>query len=118
MEAPQVDVKSQIEQLVGTHDVVLFMKGRRKLPQCGFSALVVTILDQLLDEYVTVNVLESPEVREGVKKYSNWPTLPQLYVKGRFVGGCDIVNAMHQSGELEQLLRERVGQTRAAAPVG
>ncbi|MEM9072993.1 MAG: Grx4 family monothiol glutaredoxin [Myxococcota bacterium] len=98
------DVRAQIESLVTSHPVVLFMKGTRGMPQCGFSARVVELLDEYLPEYKTVNVLEDPEVRQGIKEYSSWPTIPQLYVKGEFVGGCDIVTDMGQSGELDDVL--------------
>ncbi len=98
------DVHQRIQALVTEHPVVLFMKGTRSMPQCGFSARVVELLDEYLPEYVTVNVLEDPAVREGIKAFSSWPTIPQLYVKGQFVGGCDIVTEMGQSGELDELL--------------
>jgi len=90
----------RIKQEVGENDVVLFMKGTPNLPQCGFSGQVAKILGFLEVPYKGVNVLEDGEIREGVKQYSNWPTIPQLYVKGEFVGGCDIVREMFQSGEL------------------
>ena len=96
--------KAKIEGLVNGNDVVLFMKGSRHFPQCGFSATVVQILDQLVKEYQTVNVLADPEVRDAIKAYSQWPTIPQLYVRGDFVGGCDIVRDMFQAGELQELL--------------
>ncbi|MBX3251004.1 MAG: Grx4 family monothiol glutaredoxin [Myxococcales bacterium] len=99
----------EIEALVKENAVVLFMKGTRQSPQCGFSARVVEILDDYLPEYLTVNVLADAAVREGIKAYSSWPTIPQLYVKGTFVGGCDIVTEMNESGELESAL----GVTRA-----
>jgi monothiol glutaredoxin len=95
----------RIKQDVGAHDVVLFMKGTPNFPQCGFSGQVVKILDFLETPYKGVNVLEDAEIREGVKQYANWPTIPQLYVKGEFVGGCDIVREMFQSGELAGLLK-------------
>ncbi|MEM7410201.1 MAG: Grx4 family monothiol glutaredoxin [Myxococcota bacterium] len=98
------DMRSRIAALVQDHPVLLFMKGHRHMPQCGFSATVVQILDQLLPEYETVNVLEDPEIREGVKAFSSWPTIPQLYVGGEFQGGCDIVIEMYESGELQRLL--------------
>jgi monothiol glutaredoxin len=91
----------QIDETVKTNDVVLFMKGTPKFPQCGFSGQVVQILDYLGVEYGAVNVLEDEDIRQGVKAYSNWPTIPQLYVKGEFVGGCDIVREMFQAGELQ-----------------
>jgi monothiol glutaredoxin len=88
-------------------DVVLFMKGTPTFPQCGFSGQVVQILDYLGVTYSGVNVLESDELRQGIKEYSNWPTIPQLYVKGEFVGGADIVREMFQAGELQQLLKDK-----------
>jgi Grx4 family monothiol glutaredoxin len=84
--------------------VVLFMKGDRHTPQCGFSARVVQILDGLLPDYTTCDVLEEPEIRHGIKEYTRWPTVPQLYVRGEFVGGCDIISELHESGELQQVL--------------
>jgi len=93
-------VRVQIDQLVQSSEVVLFMKGNRGSPQCGFSATVVGILDSILSDYQTVDVLASPEIRDGIKIYSSWPTIPQLYVKGELVGGCDIVQEMLGSGEL------------------
>jgi monothiol glutaredoxin len=92
---------------VKSNDVVLFMKGNPTFPQCGFSGQVVQILDYLGVPYKGVNVLESDEMREGIKAYSNWPTIPQLYVKGEFVGGCDIVREMFQAGELQTMLSEK-----------
>jgi monothiol glutaredoxin len=97
-------LKQEFDDLVQKNDVVLFMKGNRQFPQCGFSATVVQILDDLLDTYETVNVLADPDVREGIKEYSEWPTIPQLYIKGEFVGGCDIIKQMHQAGDLETQL--------------
>jgi monothiol glutaredoxin len=97
-------VSSRIRDIVGGHDVVLFMKGVPASPQCGFSAAVVQILAKVGVKYGSVNVLEDGEIREGVKAFSNWPTIPQLYVKGEFIGGCDIVREMYQSGELKSLL--------------
>jgi monothiol glutaredoxin len=85
------------------------MKGNRRMPQCGFSATVVQILDHLIPEYTTVDVLQDPEVREGIKAYTQWPTIPQLYVKGEFVGGCDIVREMFQTGELQKTLGVEAG---------
>ena len=100
-----------IEQFIDTevksNDVVLFMKGTPQFPMCGFSGQVVQILDHLGVSYKGLNVLENDELRNGVKAYSNWPTIPQLYVKGEFVGGCDIVREMFQAGELQDLLREK-----------
>ena len=100
-------VHTFIAETVKDNPVVLFMKGTAEQPQCGFSALVVQILDHLGVDYATVNVLSSEELRQGVKSYSDWPTIPQLYVKGEFVGGCDIVKEMFQAGELKPLLVEQ-----------
>ena len=97
-------VKSKIEDYVNGHRVVLFMKGNRQQPMCGFSAKTVAALDSLLPEYLTVNVLDDPEIREGIKVYGNWPTIPQLYIDGELMGGCDIVLNMLNSGELHQTL--------------
>ena len=94
----------RIEQLVKNNDVVLFMKGRALFPQCGFSSRAVAILDRLGVSYETVDVLQDQEVRQGIKEYSDWPTIPQLYVKGEFVGGSDIMMEMFESGELQQML--------------
>ncbi len=96
--------RSQIEDLIKKHKVVLFMKGSRSFPQCGFSATVATILNSYVPKYETVNVLASPDIRDGIKEYSSWPTIPQLYIDGKFVGGCDIVKEMHQTGELAKVL--------------
>src|SRR5665213_943425 len=101
MSDPVVD---QITELVTQNKVVLFMKGNRHFPQCGFSAAVVRILDELLPAYKTVNVLTEPAIRDAVKTYSKWPTIPQLYVGGEFIGGSDIIRDMHASGELQKLL--------------
>ena len=91
--------KSKLESIIGSDRVVLFMKGDRSFPQCGFSATVVQILDTMVPDYTTVDVLSAPDVREGIKEFSSWPTIPQLYVRGEFVGGCDIITEMFQSGE-------------------
>jgi monothiol glutaredoxin len=96
-----------IAKTVADHPVVLFMKGSPDQPGCGFSAMVVQILDHLGVDFAGVNVLESDALRAGIKSYSDWPTIPQLYVKGEFVGGCDIVREMFQSGELKGLLAEQ-----------
>ena len=98
------EMRTQIDELVSSHRVVLFMKGTRQAPQCGFSAQVVGILDRLLPDYQTFDVLSAPDVRDGIKEYSSWPTIPQLYIEGEFVGGCDIVKEMHVSGELHETL--------------
>ena len=108
---PQREENMSIEQFIDnevkSNDVVLFMKGTPQFPQCGFSGQVVQILDYLSVPYKGLNVLENDELRNGVKAYSNWPTIPQLYVKGEFVGGCDIVREMFQAGELQGLLKEK-----------
>ncbi|HEY2751219.1 Grx4 family monothiol glutaredoxin [Phenylobacterium sp.] len=96
-----------IAKAVRDHPVVLFMKGVPEQPQCGFSAQVVQILDHLGADFVGVNVLQNDQLREGIKAFSDWPTIPQLYVKGEFVGGCDIVREMFQAGELKTFLEEQ-----------
>lgn len=99
------DIQQRIKEQVTTHPVVLYMKGSPQFPQCGFSANAVKILNALgVKEIFTVDVLQDPEIRQGVKEYANWPTIPQLYIKGKFVGGSDIMTEMYQSGELKQLL--------------
>jgi len=102
-----MSIEKFIENEVKSNDVVLFMKGTPQFPMCGFSGQVVQILDYLGVTYKGLNVLESDELRQGVKEYSNWPTIPQLYVKGEFVGGCDIVREMFQAGELQQALKDK-----------
>lgn len=97
-------LRARIQEIIDSDSVVLFMKGTRHFPQCGFSATVTQILSKLVPEYKTVNVLTDPAIREGIKAYSEWPTIPQLYVKGQFVGGCDIVRELFQSGELHGLI--------------
>ena len=96
-----------IKKAVTENDVVLFMKGTPTFPQCGFSSVVARVLDHVGVEYAAVNVLEDHAVREGIKTYSDWPTIPQLYVKGEFVGGCDIVKEMFEAGELQQLFKDK-----------
>jgi len=96
---------THIENLIKSNDVVLFMKGSKKMPQCGFSATVVNIMERLGVDFTDVNVLADPQIREGIKQFSNWPTIPQLYVKGEFIGGCDIAKEMYQSGELQEVLK-------------
>ncbi|HZF42461.1 MAG TPA: Grx4 family monothiol glutaredoxin [Sphingomonadaceae bacterium] len=96
----------RIEALVTSNDVVLFMKGTALFPQCGFSSRAVAILDHLGVAYQTVDVLQDPEIRQGIKAYSDWPTVPQLYVKGEFVGGSDIMMEMYEAGELQTLLND------------
>ncbi len=100
-------VHDSIQKLIEENPVMLFMKGTPAFPQCGFSATVVAILDHLGVDYESTNVLEDQDIREGVKSFSNWPTIPQLYVKGEFLGGCDIAKEMFQSGELKTLLEEQ-----------
>jgi monothiol glutaredoxin len=100
------ELRSKIEQLVNSSRVVLFMKGNKMFPQCGFSAQVVGLLKETGAEFETHNVLADPEVRQGLKEYSNWPTFPQLYVDGQLVGGCDIVTELHQNGELQKLVHK------------
>ncbi|HEY8596341.1 MAG TPA: Grx4 family monothiol glutaredoxin [Devosiaceae bacterium] len=101
------DINSFIDNAVKSNDVFLFMKGTPDFPQCGFSGRVVQILNYVGVEYGSANVLESEELREGIKAYTNWPTIPQLYVKGEFVGGADIVTEMFQAGELQSMLNEK-----------
>jgi len=101
------DAKQRIEALVKANDVVLFMKGTPLFPQCGFSSRAIAILDRLGAKYETVDVLQDAEIRQGIKEYSDWPTIPQLYVKGEFVGGSDIMMEMFQAGELQQLIEEK-----------
>ncbi len=105
--APESPIFERIRDDISTHDVVLFMKGSKKIPQCGFSSAVAQVLGHLGVEYKDVNVLADQELREGIKAFSDWPTIPQLYVKGEFVGGCDIVREMFQTGELQTLLKEQ-----------
>lgn len=109
------DANSQIDAEVKGNDVVLFMKGTPQFPMCGFSGQVVQILDYLGVPYKGVNVLENADIRQGIKDYSNWPTIPQLYVKGEFIGGCDITREMFQSGELVAMLQEKGVPVKAPA---
>ena len=102
-----MSIEQFIESEVRSNDVVLFMKGTPQFPQCGFSSQVVQILEHVGVPYKSLNVYDSTELRDGIKIYSNWPTIPQLYVKGGFVGGCDIVREMFQAGELQQLFIEK-----------
>jgi monothiol glutaredoxin len=108
------DLQHKIEQILSSDDVVLFMKGTKSFPQCGFSASVVNILNTLIPKYTTVNILSDADLRQGVKEYSEWPTFPQLYVKGELVGGADIVRSLHERGELADKLG--VEQAPATAP--
>ena len=110
------DIQNQIKETVEGNDVVLYMKGTKAMPQCGFSNRVAGILRSIGVEFTDVDVLADPEIRQGIKEYSEWPTIPQLYVKGEFVGGCDIVTEMTMSGELDQLFEKSgVAYDKAAA---
>jgi monothiol glutaredoxin len=109
------EVFERIQSEIGASPVMLYMKGTPMFPQCGFSARVVQILQHVGVPFQSANVLEDMELREGIKQFSQWPTIPQLYVKGEFVGGCDIVTEMFQSGELETLLAEKGIETNAQA---
>ena len=107
------DARTRIDELVSSNDVVLFMKGTALFPQCGFSSRAVAILDHLGVAFETVDVLQDPEIRQGIKDYSDWPTVPQLYVKGEFLGGSDIMMEMFEAGELQAMIEEK-GVKRAA----
>jgi monothiol glutaredoxin len=107
------DTSARIDEIVKSKDIVLFMKGTALFPQCGFSSRAVAILDHLGVEFETVDVLQDAEIRQGIKEYSDWPTVPQLYVKGEFVGGSDIMMEMFEAGELHQLMADK-GVARAA----
>ena len=101
-----MSIQEEIKQFVNSNRVVLFMKGTKQFPQCGFSSRTVQILQAAgCNDFVTVNVLENPEIRQGIKEYANWPTIPQLYVNGEFVGGSDILMEMYEAGELQDLLK-------------
>ena len=108
-------VFDRIKQDIGQNDVVLYMKGTPVFPQCGFSAAVVQVLSQLGVKFKGIDVLTDPSLRQGVKDFSQWPTIPQLYVKGEFVGGCDIIREMFQAGELQDVLKEKGVPVKAAA---
>ncbi|PWG01457.1 Grx4 family monothiol glutaredoxin [Sphingosinicella humi] len=101
------DIKARLDEIVSKNDIVLFMKGTALFPQCGFSSRAVAILDHLGVAFETVDVLQDPEIRQGIKDYSDWPTIPQLYVKGEFVGGSDIMMEMFEAGELQQLMADK-----------
>ncbi len=107
-------VFERIKSDISENDVVLYMKGTPIFPQCGFSAAVVGVLTHLGVKFKGINILEDAELRQGIKEFSSWPTIPQLYVKGEFIGGCDIVREMYQSGELQQMLGQKGIQTKAA----
>ncbi len=106
------DINARIASLVGENDVVLFMKGTPLFPQCGFSSRAIAILDHCGVQYESVDVLQDMEIRQGIKSFSDWPTIPQLYIKGEFVGGSDIMMEMFEAGELKQML-EQVGAAKA-----
>jgi monothiol glutaredoxin len=101
------EILKSIQQIIDNSNVVLFMKGTPDMPMCGFSGVVVHILQNLGVPFTGINVLDDDEIRQGIKEFTNWPTIPQLYVKGEFVGGCDIVREMYESGELQSLLAEQ-----------
>jgi monothiol glutaredoxin len=109
-------VQERIEREIREHDVVLFMKGTPVFPQCGFSRLVVQVLSHLGVKFKGIDVLSEPALRQGIKAFSDWPTVPQLYIKGEFVGGCDIVREMYETGELAQLLAARQIRMAAVTP--
>ena len=100
------DIKEQIQKTVTSNDVVLYMKGTKEMPQCGFSSKVAGVLNYMNVDYTDVNVLADEGIRQGIKDFSDWPTVPQLYVKGEFIGGCDIITEMTLSGELDTLFKE------------
>mgnify|MGYP001457276948 CR=1 FL=1 len=102
-----MDIKSEIENIINKNEICLFMKGIPEAPQCGFSMAVSNILKHLNVSFKAINVLENEEIRNGIKIYSDWPTIPQLYVKGEFVGGCDIIKEMYEKGELKELLENK-----------
>ncbi|EXI68358.1 MAG: Monothiol glutaredoxin [Candidatus Accumulibacter adjunctus] len=105
-----MDVQQLIKEQVTSNPVVLYMKGTPQFPQCGFSAVSVQILKACgLSDFFSVNVLEAPEIRSGIKEFANWPTIPQLYVGGEFIGGCDIMREMYEEGELQKLLQDQAG---------
>lgn len=101
------DILQKIQTTIDSNNVVLYMKGTKDFPQCGFSAAVAHVLKNLNVDFLDVDVLRDPEVRQGIKEFSDWPTIPQLYIKGEFIGGCDIVKEMFQSGELQELLKSK-----------
>ncbi len=102
-------LRDQIQGIIDSSEVVLFMKGTKHFPQCGFSATVVEVLRRSGSDFRDVNVLEDPAIRQGIKEFTNWPTIPQLYVRGQFVGGCDIVREMYENGELDAVLTPKEG---------
>ena len=108
--APGGDIRSRIEQDVSSNDILIYMKGTPDSPQCGFSAATIEVFNSLGVPYSTRDVLADPELRQGIKAFSNWPTIPQVYVKGQFLGGCDIVTEMYQRGELQQVVQDALGK--------
>ena len=112
MEDNSLDVSENIKNEISSSDVVLFMKGTPAFPMCGFSAAIAKVLSDLGVKFSSVNVLESDEMREGIKQFSNWPTIPQLYIKEEFIGGCDIIKEMYESGELLELLNTKGIETK------
>lgn len=104
------DATEQIKSAVANNKILIFMKGTRNFPQCGFSAATVQVFEQLGVPFETVDVLADMEVREAVKRYTNWPTIPQVFISGKFVGGCDIIRELYESGELEPMVKEALGQ--------
>ncbi len=104
------EITERIESLIRNNKILVFMKGTRHFPQCGFSAATVQVFEELGAPYETVDVLSDPELREAIKRYSNWPTIPQVYINGKFVGGCDIVRELHESGELGSMVQAALAQ--------
>lgn len=103
-------LRKRIEETIGSNKIVLFMKGTKAFPQCGFSATVVEVLRRVNADFHAVNILSDPDLRQGMKEFSSWPTFPQLYVDGRFVGGCDIVRDMYSAGELQPIVDQALGR--------
>jgi len=101
------EIFKQIEETITNNDIVIYMKGTKDFPQCGFSAVVVQIFKNLNANFLDINVLTNPEIRQAIKEFSDWPTIPQIYIKGEFIGGCDIAKEMFQSGELQKLLTDK-----------
>lgn len=101
-----MNIQDKIKEQVNSHNIILYMKGNAEMPLCGFSARAVHILKSCGAPFATIDVLQDEEIRQAIKMYSNWPTLPQLYIKGEFIGGCDIMNEMYESGELQQLITD------------
>jgi monothiol glutaredoxin len=108
-----INALEQIKSAVAGNKILIFMKGNRNFPQCGFSAATVQIFEQLGMPYETIDVLSDPEIRDQVKSYSNWPTIPQVYIDGKFVGGCDIVRELYETGELQTLVKGATGEAAA-----